>query len=211
MGHLQAQRSAEHAGGRAFFQFVTHVDCDHRRHGAIVNAAGEFDVLILAAAGSLPRFERRGGRAQHQGNALVQGATSGNFTGVITRWRFLLERGFVFFVNDDQPQVWGRREHRAAGSHDDLYFAGGDVAPVMMTFGVAHVAVQHGHTVEPLAESSPGLGRETDLGHQNNGLSAEGDDLLNGSNIDLSFSASGDAMQENRVMLAGVDRLFDGS
>ena len=100
----------------------------------------------------------------------------------------------MLLVEHDQSQVRRRREDRAAGPDDDFHVAAGNPLPMLVPLDIAHVAVQHGHAVEPGAKPAHGLRRETDFGHEQNRLPAEAHDFLNGLHVDFGFAAAGDAM-----------------
>ena len=97
------------------------------------------------------------------GTAFGLGPGQGHVAGVVPRGGFLLERGLVLFVEHDQPQVRRGGEDRAAGADDHLHLAVGDLLPMPMPLGVAQMAVQHGHPVEPRAEPLDRLRREADF------------------------------------------------
>ncbi len=121
----------------------------------------------------------------------------------------LLERGFVFLVDDDQPRMRSRSEDRTAGTHHHLHPAGGDPLPVAMAFGIGQVAVQHGHRIEPGTEAADGLRCEADFRNQDDHLPAVRNHLAHGADVDLRLPAAGHAVQQKRPMRAGTHRLQD--
>ena len=78
-----------------------------------------------------------------------------------------------------------------------------------MALGVAQVAVQHGHVVEPRAEPVDRLRREADLRHQHDRLAAEVDHLLDRLDVDLGLAAAGHAVDQQRLVVPTVERLED--
>ena len=77
---------------------------------------------------------------------------------MIARRRVLLERVFVFLVENDQAQMRRRRKHRAARTDHHLHFAARDPLPMPMPLGIAQVAVQHRDVAEPRSENVPVCG-----------------------------------------------------
>ena len=115
----------------------------------------------------------------------------------------------MLFVQHDQPQVRRGGENRAPRADDHRHRAVGDPLPVPVPFGVAQMAVQHGHLAEPRAEPLDRLRREADFRHQHDRLPAEMDHLLNRLDVDLGLAAAGHAVDQNRAMLAGIHGIED--
>ena len=98
-------------------------------------------------------------------------------------------------------------EDGAARADDDLDVAPRDPPPMFVPFDVAQVAVQHGHAIEPGAKPADRLRREADLRHEQNCLPAKADNFFDRLDVDFGFAAAGDAVNENRAMLCGLQRL----
>ena len=189
------------------------VDDVDRRHGPALDPAGHRQPRVAPAIGVVPALERGSGRAQEHGHALELGPLHGHVARVVSRDGFLLERPFMFLVDDDQPQPSRRGEDRRPGADDDLDPAGGDALPVAMPLDVAEVAVQHRHPVEPPAEPADRLGRQADLGDQHDRLASPGDHLLDRREVDLGLAAAGDPVDQEggeRVSLQGRSQCRHG-
>ena len=115
----------------------------------------------------------------------------------------------MFFVEDDQPEVGHGSEDGAAGTDDDLDLAVGDALPFPVAVCVAEVAVEHGHVFKSAAETADGLGGEADFGDEDDGLATEMDDLLDHLDVDLGFSTSGDAVDEDGFVATVVEGVED--
>ena len=184
---------------------VAQVDNRHVRQRTPGDAFGEREQLELTRGGLLPRFERGRGAAQHERDALAQGALPGDVAGVVTRGGVLLEGGLVLFVDHDQAQVAGRGEDGAAGADDHLHLTPQDAAPLVVALDVRLVAVQHGDGVEARAEAAHRLRREADLGHEHDGLPAGGDDAVDRLQVDLGLAAARDAVEDEALGLLRVE------
>ena len=84
---------------------------------------------------------RRGGTQQHRHLAVV-GAPHGQVAGGIAKPVLLLERGVVFFVDNDQAQARQRREHRGAGADDHGGRAGRRLLPGTQTLAVIKAGME---------------------------------------------------------------------
>ncbi len=71
-----------------------------------------------------------------------------------------------------------------------------------MTLDSAHVAVQHGNLPEPLYEALARLRRQTDFRHQHDCLSTISQHFVDGLHVDFGLAATGNSMQENRLMFS---------
>ena len=78
-----------------------------------------------------------------------------------------------------------------------------------MAFDGAHVAVQQGDLPKSLHESLARLRRQTDLGHQHDRLATIGDDFVDRLHVDFGLAATGDAMQQDRLLFLEIEGLQD--
>ncbi len=109
----------------------------------------------------------------------------------------------MFFVEHDQAKMGRGGEDGAASADDDFDFALGDASPVFVAFDVAQMAVQYGDAIEAGAETTDGLRREADFGHEQDGLPSEADDVFDRLDVNFGLAAAGDAVDENRFVLSG--------
>src|SRR5262245_32783068 len=108
-----------------------------------------------------------------------------NLAGMIAGRRLLLEGRFVFFIDDDQPQMRRGGKYRAPRPDHNLHVSRRNLLPMAVPLGVAEVAVEHGDRFEAAAEPANRLRREADLGDEDDRLPAVADDFLNGADIDF--------------------------
>ncbi len=80
----------------------------------------------------------------------------------------LLVRGVVLFVDDDQPEVGDRREHRRSRTEHEACAAGRRVAPGGQPLARRQPGVEHRDAFgrEPIVEPGDGLTGQPDLGDQ---------------------------------------------
>ena len=96
------------------------VDRAHRRHRAprVARSSRRRErVAALARVGVALERGRRG--AEHDGNAEALRATHGHVARRVAQALLLLVRGIVLLVDDDEPEVAERREHREPRSEHD--------------------------------------------------------------------------------------------
>ena len=141
-------------------------------------------------------LERRGGAAEHAHTAGAVGAPDGHVARVVAHALLLLEARVVLLVDDDEPESPDRREERAAGADGDVDLAGAESTPHRVALARRERRVQDRDVVaEARAEARDELGRERDLGHEDDGaapLLARGGD---GPQVDLGLSAARHAVQ----------------
>ena len=83
--------------------------------------------------------------------------------------------------------------------------------PLVEALARGETRVQDGHVVaEARAEAAHGLGRERDLGNEDERALALRADLLDGIEVDLGLAGSGDAVHEHAVAACARDRVADG-
>ena len=92
--------------------FAAHVDRAHRRHHRRPKARCQLDPRIFARLGVGPAFQRRSGRGQNHLRPADRRPQHGHVTGVIQHAFFLLVRGVMFLVDDDQTKVLERQKQR---------------------------------------------------------------------------------------------------
>ncbi len=114
------------------------------------------------------RASRNQGRRRH---SRIARAHNGDVARVIAgRLIELFERCFMFFVNDDEPEVFQRREYRRAGPDDDGIFSLVNSSPRVVTFTERHPAVQRDDLITKVVrEPSYDLRREGNFRHEHDG------------------------------------------
>ena len=118
----------------------------------------------------------------------------------------------MLLVHNDQPEIRQRREQRAAGADNDGRLALPHPHPLFASGSLVHAAVQHGHPIaEPRPESGHDVSRQGNLGHQQQGRPFPFQGFPHRMQVDLRFSAPGDAFQQETEIPArrkrGMHRL----
>jgi len=67
----------------------------------------------------------------------------GSWRRSITRRFFLFIGILVLLINDNQPEIFQRREHGTASANDDAGAAGMDFMPLIMPFSLGQMTVQN--------------------------------------------------------------------
>ena len=141
----------------------------------------------------------RRGAADHQQRALVGRPALRDRAGVVAGIALLLVRAVVLLVDDDQPEVVERREHRRARAHAHARLAAPHPPPLVVALALREPRVHHRHPLaEALDEAPRRLRRERDLRHQHDRRAAALERGRHRAQVDLGLAAAGDAVQEQR-------------
>ena len=183
-----------------------HVRHGHRGQGPSSHPVAKLDEPIAAAQGPIVAQQRRRGAAQQQLSAARLHPAAGDVQGVVSGRDLALVAGFVLLVDDDEPQILHRGEHRAAGADDDGRLAQADAPPLVEPFPGGEAAVEHRDPVpEAGGESAHGLGRQGDLRHQHDGALPLLEAGFDAPEVHLRLAAARDPVEEGR--LAGGEGL----
>ena len=99
--------------------FLAQVGNTNERHLLLIHALRECNESVLSARGVVITLQRWSGASQNDYAFFDLRAHDCDVTRLIP-WRFLLFVScFVFFVDNDEPEVLQRREHRAARADPD--------------------------------------------------------------------------------------------
>ena len=113
----------------------------------------------------------------------------------------------MLLVDDDEPQILHRREHRAAGADDDGRIAQADAPPLVEPFSVGQTAVEHRHLLAEIGcQQAQKLWRQGDLRHQHDGALALLEAGFDAPEVHLRLAAARDSVQQGR--LAGGEGLY---
>ena len=113
----------------------------------------------------------------------------------------------MLLVDDDQPDVVQRREHRRARAHADPRLAAAQAHPLVVALADAERRVQHGDDVaEAGLEAPQHLRGERDLGHEHDRRAPGLQRRLHRPEIDLGLARAGDALQQEPGMAAARAR-----
>ena len=119
-------------------------------------------------AGRDRRFQRRRGRGQDRGAALEPGARQRHVAGVVVDGLLLLEAGIVLLVDDDQAEARSSGRNRAERAPTTTSIAPSAISrQVRRRCARGQRRVPHRRRrAEPTLEPAQPLGRERDLGQQ---------------------------------------------
>ena len=126
-------------------------------------------------------------------------------TRMIARGAVLFVRALVFLVDDDEAQVAKRREQGASRTDHHACRARPDEIPLVVTLALAHARMHDGNRVaETAAEAGNRLRGKRDLRHQNARRATLGKHELDGLQIDLGFSRTGNAVNQNDITASSI-------
>ena len=135
--------------------------------GRFSHARGQREQAIFFGAGVVKGLKRRRGGAEQHDGAFEARAIHGGVASVIARDFFLLVARFLLFVDDDQAEIFERRENRGARADDDAGVAVAHAPPFAGALDVRQGAVQHGHAfAEARAHQAADPERERDFGNE---------------------------------------------
>ena len=114
----------------------------------------------------------------------------------------------MFLIDDDEPEVFQRREDRAARADDDASFSITDAVPLVVTLTFAEMAMQHRH-LDPQrgkarSEALDGLRSEGDLRDEDQSCSSPVNHLGNRAQIHLRLTAACDPLEHNRTVFGRI-------
>lgn len=106
----------------------------------------------------------------------------------------------MFFIDDDESQIWQRCEHGGARADHDAGLAFADAMPFVETFALREVGVKYGDLIVELGkacfETADGLWGECDFRNKDEDGFAEIERGLSGLEVDFGFAAAGDAEEK---------------
>ena len=178
---------------------VAHVEHLHGGHRAAVDALGETQALHGQHA-----LGPRRGAAEDEHRAVAGGALAGDRAGVVARVALVLVGALVLLVDDDQPDVVKRREHRRARADAHPRLAGAQAHPLVVALADAQRRVQHRHHVAEAGLKAPQhLRGERDLGHEHDRRAPGRERRLHRPEIDLGLARAGDPLEQEPGVARG--------
>ena len=152
-------------------ELEAHVDDYGRGKRSGVNPFRQAEVHYLSVfSRCVKRLDRGRRRSEQEETSRPLDAVPRHFSGVIIRRFILLIGRVLFFVDDDQTQVFQRRED--CGARSDYYRckAGSDPVPLIVPLPQRHGAVQKRDTVRKMRNGNPAQQRsQADLRNQQHG------------------------------------------
>ena len=196
-GDGRAQRLGNGRGAMLAAKFLAQIHDANFRERAVFHARRELEQLIFSGAGVVVGFKRRRGRAEQRDRAFEARAVDGGVAPVVARRFFLLVAGFLLFVDDDEAEIFERRENRGARAHNDARLAVANAPPFAGAFDIREAAVQNGdNRAEARADQPAEPERERDFRNQDDrGFSAR-KRRFDRAQIDFRFAAARDAVKQ---------------
>ena len=181
------------------------------REALRADALREEEALVLAPQRVRVRFDGGSGRAENHRAPLEARAHHRHVAAVVARALVLLVRPVVLLVDDDQPEIGNRREHRGARSDDHPRVALPDAPPLVVPLPRRELAVQHGHRPPEARPRGPQEHRrQADLGDEDDRAAAPFERRLDGTEVDLRLAAAGHAVEQERAEHAAGERVEQG-
>ncbi len=185
-------------------RLAAHVDDAHRRQLA-AHPPPELEALERR-----PALRPRRRRAEHGDGSLERSPLDRDRAGVVAGIRVLLVGGVVLLVDDDQAEAAHGSEHRRAGTDDDARLAARDSLALVSPLGLAEARVEDRHPVaEPCPRTADGLGRERDLGHEQDRAEPPLESRRAGLEVHLGLPRARRPEEQERTARAGVERRHD--
>ena len=206
---LLVQRLAN-GGHVSLPQLLPHVRHNHTGQLLAVIPLAQQRQVIVAVPGVPRCFNGRRGGAQHQMAALRSAAVAGNVSGVVAGSALGFIRAFLLLVHNDQPQIFQRREHGAAGAQHDTGLPLPDALPLVIALRGPKAAVQQGYLFPKISgEAGHHLRRQGNFRHKDHHRLSQCQQLLCQADIDQRLAASGNALQQRYATGSCHDPLQD--
>ena len=185
------------------FSVAAQIDDLDLGHGGAGGARGQRKQADSALVGSMVRLDRGRGAPEDAHRTGVLRPEQGHVAGVIAKALVLLERRVVLFVDDDQPEIGDRRKQRGARADRHLHPPPAERLPGVLALSRGETAMKHCDVVsEARAETSDELWRERDLRHEQDRPTAQLAHFVDGAEVHLGLSGTGDAVQKERLARA---------
>ena len=119
---------------------------------------------------------------------------------MVARTGALLIAGLVLLVDNDETQVAERAKECRAGAHDHTRGTAGDHIPLVQALASRKSRMEdRNHLAKARTEAADGLGRQRDLGHKHASRAASREHALDGGEVNLGFTGSGDAVDKDHI------------
>ena len=163
-------------------------------------AFGQAHQLGAAMLGGIIALGAGGGAGQQEQGPVLRRALPGHLVGRVAGRGFGAVGVLLLLVDDDEADVFQRREDRAAGAHHDIGAAVLDHLPLQKPLGMVEGRMLHGHPLaEPALQSQDHLGRQADLRHQHQCPLAQLQAPLDELQEHQRFAAAGHAVEQGRM------------
>ena len=199
------QGTPENDIGPLLRKFSPHVDDRDLRQRTIVDSPLQHDPRVAASHGVVMAFHRRCRRAQDDQRAGSLPSYDGDIPAVIARTLFLLVRGIVLLIDDDEADSIEGREDGRPRANDDVHVTLTNPLPLIMALTRGETAVLNGHVMsERAAECGCGPWRESNLWNQHEHRPPGCAHVLGQSHVHLGLAAARHAVQQRHAERARV-------
>src|SRR6185295_6946556 len=144
-----------------------------------------------------PTLRPGGGASRQERGLRLARPVAGDLARVVAWIALLLVGGVVLLVDDHQAQLAHRSEGRRTRAHADERFARGKALPLVAAFARREARVKQRHSIpEARREPRDRLGREPDLGNEDDRSLPSLERRLRGRQINLRLARSSDPVQQ---------------
>ncbi len=183
-----------------------HVDDAYLRQPRHAVPRRQMEMAIAAALDIDHGFERRRRRHQDDRNFRDRGAHHRHVARLIDHAVFLLERGVLLLVDDDEAEIGEGQEQRRARADHHARGSLGDRAPGIAPRRAAEIGMPFDRRrAETVGKAREPLRRERDLRQQHQHLAAAFERGGDGGEIDLGLARAGDAIEQRDGVTTGGD------
>ncbi len=180
----------------------------HLGQNGAADALGQMQGGIAATFAIDHGLQRRRRRGQNDGKPRQVAAHHGHVAGAVGHAVLLLVGAVVFLVDDDQAELGIRQKQRRTGADHHRNAAFGDRPPRPPPPCVAQFRMpQRRFAAEAPGEALQPLGRQRDLGQQNQRLAARPEGLGDGLEIHLGLARAGDPVEHGNREFPAFHRL----
>ena len=181
-------------------KIFTQIHNFYARQRPIGNARSQCQQFIFSFPRVVIGFHRRRRGTQQRQRAFHFRAHDGHIAPVIARCLFLFETVFLFFVDDDEPDIFQWCKHCRPRPDHDARLAVAYARPLARSFHVAQRRMQHRHALEPRAKPRPALPpdpqRQRNLRHQDERGFSACKRFLHCAQIHFGLAAAGNAVEQ---------------
>ena len=138
-----AQRFGNGRGAVLAAKLLAQIHDAHFRKRPIFHARRQREQAIFSGARVVIGFKRRRRRAEQRHRAFQARAIDRRVAPVVARHFFLLVAGLLLFIDDDQAEIFERRENGRARAHHDAHLAVAHAPPFAGALDIGQAAVQY--------------------------------------------------------------------
>ena len=186
----------------AHAQFLAHVDAMDDRQRHVADALGHRDQGEVSSFRAVIRLHRGRRTAEQQDGLMEPGYLFRHDAGVIARRFILLVAHILFLIEDDEPNIIGRRKECRTRADDDARLPTAHADDGVVAFREAQAAVHDDKVIgEIRLERQYDLSRQGDFRHEYDDTAPRGTHAPSHLDVDLGLAAARDALEQETVIL----------